>query len=301
MVGENTFERSRALQTIVTAFDGEAQTIDAASLTLRDIPDLFMATSLLEDRRLIVIKDLSENSDLWNRLPEWLDKVSDTTEIVLLETKPDRRTKTFKELKGQSNFSEFPLWQERDTAVAAVWLISQADGMGLHLDKKSAHEILERVGLDQYRLVFALEKLSLAEQPISTKIIEELVDADVSANVFSLFETALSGNAPRLQELLDNLKLTEDPYRVFGLLISQVFSLAAVYLAGEGDDPSRDLAVHPYVVKKLGAHAKKLSRSKLQKIVRAFFDADRAMKTTSIDPWLRIERVLAILANEIAS
>lgn len=292
LVGENTFMRSRALATISDGFDGDVQVVDGSVLTLDDLVSLLTSMSLFAKRRLVVINDLSENTPLWAILPDWLEKVSDSIDLVIVETKPDRRTATFKELKRRGILQEFHQWTDRDYAAASDWLLVEAKSIGVQLDKKSAQAIIERVGVDQYRLVSALEKLFLSDKPITSQVIDQLIEADPSANALLLFETALSGNTTLLRESLAVLKLQEDPYRVFGLLVSQVSSLAAVHAAGEGDEPSRDFGIHPYVAKKLHSYAKRLSRHDLQMLVSDFFNADRAMKTTSTDPWLLIERAL---------
>lgn len=293
--------RSRALATLVDEFKGDAELVDGTTLTINDLPDLLMATTLFSDTRLVVIKDLSENTAVWNELPTWLERVADGVDVVFVETKPDRRTQTFKELKKAAIIKEFAVWGSKDLSEASGWLVNEADQLGVKLDKRQATTIVERVGFDQHRLISSLEKLALVGQPVTVQLIEDITDIDPSANVFSLFEIALSGDSAKLRYTIDTLKLVEEPYKVFGLLNSQLFQLSAVVIAGPDDAATTDFGIHPYVASKLGRAKKTLTRQKLQKIVTAFADADLAMKTSSIDPWLLIEQALMTTANEIAS
>ena len=99
LTGENSFELREALQSIVKGFDGNAERIDGANLELRQLPDLIMGGTLFAEKRLVVISGLSNNSALWQKLPEWLPRVSDDVHLVLVDEKPDKRTVSYKSLK----------------------------------------------------------------------------------------------------------------------------------------------------------------------------------------------------------
>jgi len=97
--GDNTFEIEQELVAIVRDFDGIAERIDGAELELRQLPDLMMGGTLFADKRLIVIKNLSENKAVWPYFGDWIARISDDISIVLVESRPDKRTTTYKELK----------------------------------------------------------------------------------------------------------------------------------------------------------------------------------------------------------
>ena len=54
--------------------------------------------SLFHETRLVVLRQLSEHKELWAKLGEWARDVSADTTLVLVETKPDKRTKAYKAL-----------------------------------------------------------------------------------------------------------------------------------------------------------------------------------------------------------
>ena len=64
------------------------------------IPSIFLGTSLLAEKRKILIKDLSENKESFLAFSEGLSEFLKTdAEIILFETKLDKRTTAFKEIK----------------------------------------------------------------------------------------------------------------------------------------------------------------------------------------------------------
>jgi DNA polymerase III delta subunit len=240
---------------------------------------------------LVIIKDLSSNKTIWPLLPDWLDRVSDDVDLILIDEKPDKRTATYKVLKEAVH--EFPAWTDRDTAKAETWLLQQ----DLKLDKKSAHRIVERVGVDQWQLSSALEKLRFLDE-ITEETIDETINARPSENVFNLFETALRGNAAKVHQMIATLELTEDAYQIFALLASQAFQLAAIQAAGAGDNPAKDFGIHPFVVSKLSNYARNLSTKEIRAIIKAFADADADIKLSRAEPWLLVERALLVVATQ---
>lgn len=296
LTGDNSFEISEALRSLVSAFDGRAEKIDGTSLELKNLPDLLMGSTLFAEKRLVIIRDLSQNSGVWDKLPEWLSRLSDDIHLVLVDEKPDKRKVAYKELKKIAEVKEFVAWGDRDRSLAENWVEKRAKSLNITLDKKLAHQIVERVGLDQWQLAQALEKLSLLDE-ITTEAINATIDASPSENVFQLFETALEGRTKDVQDMIRTLELTEEPYKLFALLSSQAFQLAAVANAQAGDNASKDFAIHPYVASKLERHAKKVGKSGALKILKAFAKADADLKLSRGEPWVQIEQTLLRIAQ----
>lgn len=296
LTGENAFELERTLKAIVSDFDGIAEKVDGSRLLLSQLPDLLMGVSLFADKRLVIVKDLSESKEAWTKLADWLNNVSDDIELVLVETKLDKRTTTYKELKKIANIVEINEWGDGDASKAEAWVVDEAKKMGTKLDKKSAQLIVRRVGLNQWRLYNAVEKVSLLED-VTDETIEAVVEANPAENVFNLFDAALCGDRSKLAGMLRTIEQSEDPFRLFALLSSQAFQLAAVMAAGSSDDTAKDFGIHPYVVSKLSSSAKKLGRGGARKIINIFAGADDDMKLSRADPWLLIERTLQQVAS----
>jgi len=296
LLGENSFEIERELQRIVAGFDGTAEKIDASELELRQIPDLLMGVSLFSEKRLVIMKNLSENKPVWADFCDWIQRVSDDTRLVLVEPKPDKRTRTFKELQKSADVKEFKLWGERDTFIAEEWAIHEATSQGYSLSRPLATQLIERTGLDQWRVFHALEKLAVLDA-ISPDVIEATVDPNPTENVFQLFETALKGNGAKIKKMIQTLELTDDPYQLFGLLSGQAFQLVVLAVAEKpSSEVAKDISAHPFVLQKLVPYAEQLNGAGIKKVIAAFAEADAGMKTSVAEPWLLIERALLKIA-----
>jgi DNA polymerase III, delta subunit len=297
LIGENNFEVTRTLKRLIAEFDGEVEQIDGSELTAQQLPDLLMGATLFSAKRLVVIKGLAENKSVWNEFESWIGRVSDDVHLVLIEPKPDKRTKTYKALSKAASVQEFPAWTERDMLRAEAWVVEEAKSQQLELDKKSAQLLVERVGVDQWQLYYAIQKLTALGQA-SPAIIREVIEANPVENVFNLLDAALKGDRARVSDMVRTLTQTDDPYMVFGLLSSQVFQLAALAVSGKpSTEVAKDIGAHPYALSKLAPHASKLGRGGAKRIIDVFAATDTAMKSTATDPWLLVERALLKVAH----
>ncbi|MFZ1250326.1 MAG: DNA polymerase III subunit delta [Candidatus Microsaccharimonas sp.] len=296
LVGENSFEIREALKSIEKQFNGRSEHIDGTNISLAQLPDLLMGVSLFTSERLVIISDISQNKPLWEKLPDWLPRVNDTIHIVFVDTKPDKRTASYKALKTVADIHEFILWTDRDIQKAEQWVGERAKQYSLVLDKKTVQHLVTRVGLDQWQLVQALEVLSLLGT-VTSESIDDIIPPNLQENIFQLFETALEGKSEEAVRILNALMLREDPYALFALLTSQALTLAAVTYADETNNPTKDFAIHPFVASKLARHGKTLGRTKVANIVAAFATTDADMKRSKAEPWLLIERTLLEVAQ----
>jgi DNA polymerase III delta subunit len=291
-IGENSFESAREIERLTRGFGGEIYRLDGESLEVAQLPDLLMGSTLFSDKKLVIIKNLSANKTLWSVLSDWTARLSDDVHLVLVEAKPDKRTKTYKDLRENAAIKEFALWSERDATKAEQWVIEEAKANGFALDKKSAQALVLRIGVDQWLLYQAIQKLAVLPK-VDAAVIENVIEAAPSENVFNLLDAALRGNAVKVRQMLQVLETTEDPYRLFGLLSGQVFQLAVL---GVSEKPAAlvasDLAAHPFALSKLAPYASKLGQEGARHVVAAFAEADAGMKTSVGEPWLLIERAL---------
>jgi DNA polymerase-3 subunit delta len=290
LVGENSFEIKEELARLTASFAGDVERYDGEALDRATIADLFGGQTLFADERFIVIRDLSKNTAIWPQVEKLAESIADSTRIVLIEERLDKRTAAYKALKTGGAVKEFAVWGDRDIVGAQQWVVALAKLQGLQLGSAEARLIVERVGLDQWQLASAVEKLSLLDA-VSTEVIIEHVELNPKENVFQLFELALSGKKSELRAVLRTLMLTEDPYMVFALLSSQAVQLGVMSVAK--DEPAaKDFGIHPFVATKLAAAARRQGSSSVKRIVDLFAKADVRMKSTSVDPWQVVETLL---------
>lgn len=288
LTGENNYALTEALRVKTKSFHGDIERFDGAELDTKQLPDLFMGATLFSSDRFVVIRGASVNKTLWAELADWVEKTPNETQIVLVEPSPDKRTRTYKALQKHATIQEFSLLNE---ASLRSWLQAVARQRGAEFSPDVLAYFLSYVGNDQWRLIGELDKLLLAEKPLTQELIRDVAEPYPEATAFELLDAWLGGNAERARDLLGLLREREDPYQFFGLLSSQVLALLALSLAGSRrpDDIARDLALHPFVVRKLSTSARELGRARVEALVSTLAAADIRIKTSGVDPWRQLE------------
>ena len=99
-------DRVRAEKEIKRLLGKDYEIIDSEPLTPADLPNIFYGTSLFSAERHILLRDFTTNKAVFEQLPNYL--VTPHT-IVLFETKLDKRSTTYKDLKDKLEFTEFKL------------------------------------------------------------------------------------------------------------------------------------------------------------------------------------------------
>lgn len=296
LTGPNTYTIAETIREKSRSFSGEVETYDASELEARQLPDLFRGASLFSTERLIVLRGVAANKALWTDLEQWLEHVPEETEIILVDSSPDKRTKTFKQLqkhgtiKEHKDLAEFELIQ---------WLQGQARSLGADLTPDITKYFLSYVGHDQWRLGSELEKLLLAEKPITHELIQDIVEPYPEATAFELLDSVFKRNANRVEELVELLRVREDPYQFFGLLSSQVFAVLAIG-AAEGRRPAdiaSDMSLHPFVVSKLVSVAREYGPARVARLIENLAHCDVRIKTSGVDPWHQLRLTLLSMCS----
>ena len=259
-----------------------------------------MGQSLFTLEQAVVITDASQNVALWRELPELLSGVATT--VVLLETKLDKRTKTYKWLKSHAEVREYTYFTERQKPQLSAWCVERAKVHGAVLTAAQATTLIDRLGFDQLRLNLVLQQLALAGE-LNDELINALVPLAPAESAFELFAAMMDGDQGKVRAITAYLEAEsgdDGAYQTLGLLVSQLVQLNALVLSG-GDTGAvaRDFAAHPYALRKVAPYAARTTPAQLAVINSVLAQADEYMKTTRVSPWLLVEAALIDIARHI--
>jgi DNA polymerase III delta subunit len=298
LTGENDFELTKKVAQLRANFDGSAERYDAADLSAEQLADIFAGQTLFALKRLVVIDQPSANSDLWHNLPAWNDRLSEDTVLVLVEPKLDKRTSTYKWLQKNADVQTYDLIDPRDTTKLVKWIEQYAKQHGVALTAHQARRLAARAGGRQWELSHAVDKLALLDT-VTDEWIDTVIEQQPMESVFALFETALNGDVERLAESLEQLRQTEEPYRLFGLMVAQGLQLATlVYGDGNVQKVAADTgAKSSYPFQKLAPFANRLNKRQASELIKLLATADIRLKSSDADPWIVVENCLTRVAS----
>lgn len=304
LTGENLFQRDQELARIAAGRDIERH--GGSQLQPERLGEVLAGQSLFTVDSVTRIDDASANKELWDALEAWIERID--SDVVLCEAKPDKRTRTYKLLQKHAEVIVCEYWTDRQTGPAAGWLRGYAEEQGVKLTADHVRGLIARATrpsdlsdkpiIDQQLLASAVEQLRGAES-ITTELIDTVLAPSVQENVFTLLTSALDGKIAVLQGQLTNLRITQEPHRLLGLLSTQVANLAGLVLADgrSAKQVASDLGVNPYALGQLESRARTIDRAQLRQIVEILAEADLRIKRSSAEPWTIIEQALLNIAS----
>lgn len=289
--GENAYERDSQLDKLISqSFDR----YDGLEINTNQLSQIILGVSLFNPSNISVIYNLSENKDLWNFLGENLtDDIISRAEIILIDSKIDKRSKTFKLLQKKANIIECKPLSEKNLSAVKRWLLDFAKSKDIKLLPSAAEEIVEKIGADQYKLKNELDRLSVMGD-ITSEVVKKFTPRQLKDMAYDLLELAIKGDEANLRIAIKDTQIISDPYKTFGLLVSQFFNISAIVLEPNYSTNiiAEKLGVNLFVLNKLKSSASSLSIGDLRRIILEFTDADRKIKTSGDDPWVVIQTML---------
>lgn len=305
--GENIYEQELALDKLISSSAAQPEHVDVDNLTMNTLADIVRGGSLFASTRLVVIRGLSSDTQLFNKLAEWGSEVSAETTLVLVESKIDRRTKAYKVLSKVAEILRAEPLLERDTRTADDWLKKLAKEYDVTLSPAQRNQMIRRslvVGekptariIDQMQLLQALKALRGCDNVTDDSIATVLPPATTDT-VFDLLAVATARDIAKVNEILAELALIEEGHRVLALVMGQWSQLVMVAaLGGSSSKIALDLGVHPYAAQKSQEIAERFTRRELQELTELAARLDTSTKVSQMTPWDATHRLLYAIAT----
>lgn len=307
IVGENLFAVDAALADISNSYGLIANKYDGSDIDLNLLADIFSGGTLFSSKKLVVVYGLSNNKTIWGVLPEWLNRLSDDTNLILVEPKVDKRTKTFRSLQKASKMIDASLLTMRDERRLGSWLVEYAKDLGLSLSPVNIEQMISRSVvesdayapyIDQSMLAKAVEALSVYKVP-DQQSIDAVLPPTKNENVFDIFVTAIEGKPGEAEKMLHSLEAHQSPHMIISLMSNQLFQLAAlVYSDKPSEQVSKDMSLHPFMLSRLAPMASRQTVTQIENYVEIFASADERMKSSAGDPWDVLANLVAQLNHQ---
>lgn len=142
--GENRLEAEKKIKALL----GESyEVFEGENLELTDLPSIFQGTSLFGvEKRKILLKEVGANSAIWEKVVDYVDTEH---EVVVWETKLDKRSAGYKRLKDAGvEMVEFPALKKPEmNLVFGILDTALRDG-------PKAVEAVEKIETDQDPYMF---------------------------------------------------------------------------------------------------------------------------------------------------
>ena len=310
LYGDNSYERTAQLAKMKIDAEKsgfEIQKSNSDELSKSDFVSLICGVSLLSEKRFVYIRNLSENSEIWQNLAEILPRISTDVHLCLVEDKIDKRSVVYKAISKIVELYEFKNLTARDSKNLVEFARLFAKKQGLSLDNKTASFLISWVGVDEWRIRDAIEKIALIGEA-NEQNIREFVPQNIESNAFAIIEMMFLGDILKLQEEFSKLKITDGEdgaFRFLGMISTQIFNLVVLKIGKNigktTAEIAKEIGANTWALGKMENFARNLSESQLAEIVSKFTQVDEIIKTESVDPWNLVESTILEIASKLKS
>lgn len=286
--GANDFALRTALREVRDTFVAEytdmgLEQYDGAELDPQKLSSIVQALPFLAPRRMVIIKNPSAQKVLQEAVEAVLEDVPETTELVIVEQRPDKRTSYYKALQKKTDFREFKELQEYDLG---KWLSEQAKASGGSLSTSDANYLVQRVGPNQLLLSNELQKLLSYSPSVTRETIDEMTEPTPQSSIFDLLDAALAGNQKKVLQLYHEQRQQKvEPLAIMAMLAWQLHIVSLIKTAGGRDAGAiaSEAKVSPFVVRKSMNVANRCTAEQLKSWVANAAQLDVRLKSQPID------------------
>lgn len=302
LTGENSFGIGQALAQLADKFIAEhgdmaLERVDCEEVDFGRIQESLSSLPFLATKKLIVLRSPDKQKRFLEEHEQLLGNLPKTTELIIVESKLDKRLSYYKYLKSKTVFREFP---ELDQNGLIKWLTDTAKDAGGSLSQSDARYLVERLGNNQQLAASELDKLLLYNPKITRDGVDLLTDPTPQSSIFQLLEAAFAGNSRRAVKLYaEQRAMKVEPQQIIAMLAWQLNILSIIKTAEDrnADDIAREARLSPFTVRKSQGIAGQLSVPELKNLVNDLLKIDINVKTTSIDADESLQHYLLKVAS----
>ena len=287
LCGENEFAVSAAYQKKVSDFLVQhdafgLERLDGETLEPTQLSGALLQLPFLASKKLVVVKSIFANKLSSEKLIEILPYVPDEVDVVLVDSKADKRTRLYKTMLKNGQVIEH---KNLSGSGLEKWAVSYAAESGGSILPATAAYLVDRVGDSQILLAREIEKLAPLGD-MSMAHIDELTEQTMQSTVFELLDKVFAGKQAGALDVYDRLVVVKtDPSEIIALVGWQLHVLALVKYAGPGapSDVAKLTGLHPYVVGKALNVVRSLTSDQLKYAVSRTLEVDVQIKTGLVD------------------
>lgn len=281
LYGDNSFAIAQQLRAIgdkyrqkvgsegdFDSFDLAAEPLEAFLMNLASVP-------MFASSRLIFAHNISKSKIDAEQLGQIVDSTPDSTNLVLIDTAPDKRTSVFKKLSklgGAKQFASLPPYD------LPKWVVAEAKKLGSSIDAATARYLIDYVGKDQWLLHSELQKLSAAGKQITKQRIGELSPQSIESSAFVLAEALVKKDLRTALESYELLRLQGHADQMIQGAIIYQYRMILLALLNDSE-LNKQYGAYGYPLQKASQLARGLSLEDVRNAYSLIAEADIATKS----------------------
>lgn len=295
LVGSNNFiilqKKKQIVDDFMAKYGNLAVENIEADFEIEKARSALLNLPFLVEKKLVVLSEPSANKELSEKLIEWLGNIDNQIDVLIIESKPDKRTAWYKYIQKNT---ELVSCDEIDEISTRKWILNIVREKGGEIDEGAVSLLISNTGLNQQQIYNEVNKLINYNPKITSETVNLLVEPIPKDTVFSLLEALISGNQAKTIDLYDSLRQSGiDANEILAMLGWQLHTILLV--KSSQFEKNENSGLHPFVVQKNISIAKRLSFKDFEKLLDLIISAELSIKKNG----LAANKVVNVLLYEL--
>jgi len=281
--------------------DMNIDVFEGKSVSVQKAIDAAMTTPYLANYRVIILRDTSlfevGKKGESETMSAFLKHIPESTIIIFVETKIDKRNALYKNVSKQGLAHEFTYIKETDLR---EWANRHFKNYNSEIDAQDIYYLIRRVGCDMSALASEIQKLALykgAGNEITRADIDNVCKKSLELSIFELVGAAANKNAGLALDIFNNLLLMkESPIMVIVMVARQLrIVLQCKILKEKGLSPqeiSTQTGLRSFIVSEALTQSVSFSAESLKGAISKCLEADLNIKTGKMTDTLAVEMLI---------
>ncbi len=300
--GENSFAIQQQINSLTQQYEkktGGSLEIERFTMSTQPLSSLLNSLAVMPmfaSSRLLIVRELGLLKIDKIKLEELISLVSDSTILVIVDSKPDKRSVVFKTLSKQKNAKKF---DNLSQSQLTHWIQQLTEKEAGNIDNRTTSVLIDKVGFDQWQLQNEIQKLVNYDKTISVDSINALVVPNVQYSVFVMTDALAKKQVGKASEIYHQLVAQNEPdQKILGAIMYQyrVLALCKIH-EGEGTAWTKQFGIAPYAATKGSNLARNMSLDQIENAYSAIINADMSIKTGRSDSNGALEELLITLGT----
>lgn len=288
IVGPNEYGARQKLIDVRESFlreygDFALEQLNCQEVSINRVRESIQSAPFLAAKKMVILDTPSATKEFKETYENLLNEIQKSTDVVVYEPVPDKRTAYYKFLKKQQDFSEY---SAVDEATSIAWLQAAAKERGGNISSPDAKYLVGRIGTNQFALANELDKLVAYNADISRESIDLLTEKSPKTTIFELLEAAFSNRSEAAMQIYNEQRqMKVEPPQIIAMLAWQLHVLALLATSkGKSDAEIATAArMSPYVIGKSRGLLRSVGASRLKQLISDLAELDYKAKTSAID------------------
>lgn len=307
LFGEENFlkrsYRSRLREAMVGEDTMNLNVLDGKDVSLSQVMDIADTLPFFADRRLILIDNSGWFKKDAKELPDYLERMPETTHLVFVEDAVDKRSRLYKKVVSLGRAVEL---KRQPVSELSVWAGAILKREGKRIAGRTMSVFLSLTGDDMDYIRSELDKLTAytGERDVVTEQdVKAVCSQQVTGKVFDMIGAVAEGRQALALKLYYDLLAVKEPAGKILALISrhfhQLLMTGELLEKGAGTGAvSEALGIPYYAAGKLRDQARAFAKERLRRFAERCAETEEAFKTGKLSDVLAVELLIVEFSGE---